>query len=197
MNRSFLIKGLLIVGAMVATGCSSPADSTTEELADGTFTARIDGKSEFNGEAGFAAYVPTSDDFPEAYTDSVLFLSLKANKELSSGRGIILYSGISLNTLWKDGITEFDLKSTTIQNHFIDPRSFLNHNIHAGTVEIEEQSPELLVGTFDLEAVDALENGNGINITGAFRAIRKDPADLGFIKIDSTNLPFKILHRTK
>ena len=168
MKRLIQVSSLLIIGVILTIGCSDSTSSISDELVDGKFIANIENQSNFDGDARFEISVPTSEFFPDAFEDPVLFLILKKD-EIQSGRGIIINTGLTLNSLWQEDSSEFKLGSTTIRNTFVHPGTFEMHDINSGIIKINEKTQDLLIGDFDIVAVNSLSEE--INITGKFRAI--------------------------
>jgi len=175
MKRLLKVSSLLIISGLLMIGCSSSTSPTIEELTDGTFKASIENQNNFDGDASFEISIPSSDWNPEAFSDSVLFLTLSTGeitwtRELS-GESIELTvnKGLSLNTLWQDDSNEFIIGSTTLRNTFVHPGSLDMQNIKSGTIKIDEKSEDLLAGNFDL--ISKNSSGSEFNITGKFRAI--------------------------
>jgi hypothetical protein len=169
MKRLIQVISLLIIGIILTVGCSNSTSSISEELTDGKFTASIENQNNFDGDASFEITVPSSEWFPDAYQDPVLFLTLKTGEIQDAQRGYTINTGLSLNSLWKENSSKFDLGSATFRNTFIHPSSLEMHNIRSGTIKIDKKSKDLLAGDFDLVAANSL--GDEFTITGKFRAI--------------------------
>ncbi|PKD44282.1 hypothetical protein CWD77_02100 [Rhodohalobacter barkolensis] len=145
---------------------------------DGKFTAKVEDGNNFDGDALFEIAVPTRDGVQYVLEDSVLFLTLKTG-EITNTREfngeITEYTiniGLSLNSLWKTDINELELGTTFFQNLFIQPNTLDAHDIKSGIIKIDEKSDELLVGSFELIAVNSSNYES--NISGEFRAIIKE-----------------------
>lgn len=168
MKRLIQISSLLIIGVILTVGCSDSTNSITDGLVDGKFTANIENQSIFDGDASFKISVPSSEFFPDAFEDPVLFLTLKKD-QIQSQRGFTINIGLNLNVLWQENSSMFELGSTTIRNTFVHPGTLEMHAINSGIIQIDEKTQDLLSGNFDIVAVNSL--GDEINITGKFKAI--------------------------
>jgi len=169
MKQLLQVSSLLIVIGLMAFGCSSSTSPAIEELADGTFTASVENQSEFDGDASFEITIPSSDWFPDAYKDPVLFLTLKTGEIENTERDYTGDIGLSINTLWQDDSIEIEIGSTTFRNTFIHPGTLEIHDVKSGSIKIDEKTQDLLAGNFELISVNS--QGSEFNITGKFRAI--------------------------
>ncbi|MBO6586671.1 MAG: hypothetical protein JJ953_11240 [Gracilimonas sp.] len=168
---------LLIVSTLFFAGCSSSTSLNIDELLDGKFTAKVEDGSSFDGNAFFEIEIPT-DGFQNVLEDSVLFLTLKTG-EITNTREIngetteyTINIGLTLNSLWETDADELELGSTFFQNIFVHPNTLDSQGIKSGTIYIDEKTDDLLVGSFRL--VTVISSDTESNITGEFRATRKD-----------------------
>jgi hypothetical protein len=168
----------LLVSAIFLANCTSPINPDTDELLDGTFTAIVENGNDFDGDALFQIYIPSKDGNQNISEDSVLFLTLKTGEftnEREINGEITEYTfniGLTLNSLWKTDINSLELGSTLIQNLFIQPVTLESHGIRSGTITIDKKTNDLLVGHFELIAVNNLNDE--FDVTGEFRAIIRE-----------------------
>lgn len=159
----------------LAANCTSPTESGKgiEDIADGEFIATVDNDYTFTGEAFFDTLITNYQSVPEAYRDTIAFLTFKAG-EISVPNREPITTGIFLNSLWNEENPKFEIGSNIYFLSYYYPPNIssipYSYNIQSGNVTIEEYSEALCTGTFDLIAVDAIEDS--IAITGAFRALR-------------------------
>lgn len=176
MKHSLLFIFISLV-LFLAANCTSPTQSGQEikDIADGEFIATVDNDYTFTGKASFDTLITNYQSVPEAYQDTIAFLIFKAG-EISVPDREPITTGIFLNSLWDEENPKFEIGSNIyFLNYYYPPNISsipYSYNIDSGNVIIEEYSEALWTGTFDLIAVDALEDS--ISITGSFRALRTE-----------------------
>lgn len=166
---------LITFGIALATSCTSPTGSNNrnETISDGEFFATVDNDYTFTGEASFDTLITNYQSIPDIYQDTIAALVLKAG-EISVPNREPISTGIFMNALWDEENPEFDLESNPyFVNYYVPPKitsMSAMYTIKSGTVTVEAYSGNLLTGSFNLVAEDALDDS--VTITGSFKALR-------------------------